>query len=114
MATGGIVMPPVRWMGTRPMPALRLMKCRGRVACYAARCPAERCPAPYGGLTFIAMAFGLNLIHHCLGFFRRPLSDAGAFLPHDFLRTAYFPVFSRFRADIAAVGLHQPGLAVVV
>ena len=69
---------------------------------------------PYGGLTFIAMAFGLNLIHHCLGFFRRPLSDAGAFLPHDFLRTAYFPVFSRFRADIAAIGLHQPGLAVVV
>ena len=69
---------------------------------------------PYGGLTFIAVAFGLNLIHQCLGFFRRPLSDAGAFLPHDFLQTAYFPVFSRFCADIAAVRLHQPGLAVVV
>jgi len=45
MATDGIVMPPVCWMGTEPMPALRLMKRRGRVACYAARCPAERCPA---------------------------------------------------------------------
>ena len=113
MATGGIVMPPVRWMGTEPMPALRLMKCRGRVACYAARCLLN-VVLPYGGLIFIAMAFSLNLIHHCLGFFRRPLSDACAFLPHDFLRTAYFPVFSRFCAYIAAVGLHQPGLAVVV
>ena len=45
MATGSIVMPPVRWMGTGPMLALRLMKCRGQVACYAARYPAERCPA---------------------------------------------------------------------
>ena len=45
MATGGIVMPPVRWMGTEPMPTLPLMKCRGRVACHAARCPAKRCPA---------------------------------------------------------------------
>ena len=73
MATGGIVMPPVRWMGTRPMPALRLMKCRVRVACHAARCPAQRCPA----------LRRINL--YCHGFWIEPHSS----LPRTFQTAAF-------------------------